>query len=65
MIENQLSPRELQRIREVIIEYERRQWLFGSLKKLALWISALAAAVIVVRTGWNEFLEFLKGNVLK
>ncbi len=54
-MEKPLSPEELRMMREMITEYERRQWLFRITKNVAIWVSAIVGAYLIVRGVLLEF----------
>lgn len=50
------TPEEYRRILIMLEDYERRQWLFGLISKVAKWITTVGAAIVIGQQLWIKWI---------
>lgn len=56
-----LSEEEVEQLRDLLHRQQRLDWLWGSLRTWALWVTAIVAAIILVKDGFVKLIRAAAG----
>lgn len=46
-------------IKRMLVSYEHYIWLFGFMRVLAKWLTAVGAGVVLIQSAWNQIINWM------